>query len=852
MKSKKEYEAMSSKEKQGILAKIKSWLKNGVKKILLPLANSYLGRKLDANKFIIDIGGVSATNGDIVSISITEEQACIYDKAEIMRELKFCLYHELSHVLYTDNNEYVEGINILRRVFTDFAAKLNLFFIDKDLNPICADLMNSIEDGRIENLLCITYIGAKKHRDWSRLIEWNSCPVEESVPLYIDIRNSVLIMSTMGILPKNFTNKYPVGSKVYEDVLSFAEDIGRFVVSDTIKQGFPFIESLALKLAPYITDYLGLTEEEYKANKPKYSEEELKEIARRAAEQARNHRGNSSQNVSNSRQPKNGPIVSILQDKDTEDGSKGGAEKPDVVVDLRKKPPKADIPEEPKEDDPYYYRPDDLDNPENEDNSDEESSNQQGSNSSNKDTSSGQNSSKGSKIKEDDDKSSDDNCSSSTSNNDANDEGKEGAASSDNDSNDMLDNESDEKLSNGSSNEEVNEELDDNTSEGYSADEGLNEKLDAESCNSENGMSMNMDNISAEESSTSEEKGETSSNQGLDGIRNEGASLPDQQSMEELIKEALNDVCEASEREVLSEVKRANKEEASWNISEESAMPLSSENIKELSDMFGSYGEYVQTIDYRTIGNNLSCPEDIKTKGHRLAAKIDKIIKAKSSPARRDCRTGLVDTTNLGKFISGQTDFYKQDAVNRPVDIACLILKDDSGSMSGENEEKALEVLAELEECFKKLDKSIKLRMQAFSTSGGETMKVIKDFDDNIKSKSYTYSFHSCSRPNGGNNDAFSISLATDIIAKRKEKQKLMIIVSDGAPCCSTELVKKAVARARQMGIFVISILIGRQRDIEYNWNLFQSMYEQNLLAGSLDTMGDSMFKFIKKFVASL
>ena len=131
-------------------------------------------------------------------------------------------------------------------------------------------------------------------------------------------------------------------------------------------------------------------------------------------------------------------------------------------------------------------------------------------------------------------------------------------------------------------------------------------------------------------------------------------------------------------------------------------------------------------------------------------------------------------------------------------------------------------------------------------------MKVIKDFDDDDKSKSYTYSFHRQSSPSGSNNDAFSIALATDILAKRKEKDKLLIIVSDGAPCCDTELVKKAVVRARSMGIFVISILIGSKGDIESNWNTFQSMYERNLLAGSLDTMGDSLFKFIKNFVAGL
>lgn len=54
------------------------------------------------------------------------------------------------------------------------------------------------------------------------------------------------------------------------------------------------------------------------------------------------------------------------------------------------------------------------------------------------------------------------------------------------------------------------------------------------------------------------------------------------------------------------------------------------------------------------------------------------------------------------------------------------------------------------------------------------------------------------------------------------------------------------------MGIFVISILIGTERDVNANWNTFVSMYGKNLLAGSLDNLGNQMFKFLKKFADSI
>ena len=79
--------------------------------------------------------------------------------------------------------------------------------------------------------------------------------------------------------------------------------------------------------------------------------------------------------------------------------------------------------------------------------------------------------------------------------------------------------------------------------------------------------------------------------------------------------------------------------------------------------------------------------------------------------------------------------------------------------MQGKNENSAMEVLAELEETFKEL--KFPLRMQAFSTMGHENSKIIKSWNDTDRSKNYSWSFHCSSYPDGGNNDAYSIALAT-------------------------------------------------------------------------------------------
>lgn len=315
--------------------------------------------------------------------------------------------------------------------------------------------------------------------------------------------------------------------------------------------------------------------------------------------------------------------------------------------------------------------------------------------------------------------------------------------------------------------------------------------------------------------------------------------------------EALGEIEEEAEIEDSRDVERANRDTSSWersSIVENDGLPLSQEKITCLAKEFG--GGSITVQDFRTMPRSEKAPADLVAKGKRLAKKIDTIFNRKSVKDKRDVKYGLVDSQNLGKFITGQQDFYRQDGRKVSPDIACLILKDDSGSMQGKNENSAMEVLAELEETFKEL--KFPLRMQAFSTMGHENSKIIKSWNDTDRSKNYSWSFHCSSYPDGGNNDAYSIALATDVLAQRKEKNKLLIVVSDGAPCCSTELVKKAVCRAQTMGIFVISILIGTERDVNANWNTFVSMYGKNLLAGSLDNLGNQMFKFLKKFADSI
>lgn len=840
------------------LNNIKNWLRVGVKKILNTLAAGYIRTVLGHSSKVsleLGVGNESYNSDDKILVSLTEEEAENLPKEDLMKILKFKTYHEVSHFLFTDDEEYREGMKIILEEFQKEADGRGLLLIKQVVDQV-HDLMNSVEDGRIENILCRIYPGAKKHRDWYRLSEWKEGAVREKAHEIIDLRNVVLTIATLGILTNGYEAKYPQGTVMFETAMKLAAPISSFVQAGEIKDGYEAIRKIAKIVAPWYVGTFGVTEEEYNrlASAEKYSQQDLRRLAEKIAEQERNNKG---QAQKEGKPSGNGPVVSVLKDDDTpaENGEEntGEGEKPDLIVDLRKNPPKADNSEGADDKDaPMYYRPDDLEQPESNNDSDSErDSSSQGNASEDKSSekSDGENASKGASFDEENDPSKGSGCPDSK---DSDDLSKEDSSS--------KENKSSQKSSGKKSSEGKSEDKKDVSEASGEKSEDSKEDISGESKESKSGDSKNSTKKSEDSSKESENSGDSKENSEDSGSSarkdsKEGGTseyrLPSPEDFTSRVDEALGEIEEEAEIEDSRDVERANRDTSSWeksSIVENDGLPLSQEKITCLAKEFG--GGSITVQDYRTSPRSTKAPADLVAKGKRLAKKIDTIFNRKSVKDKRDVKYGLVDSQNLGKFITGQQDFYRQDGRKVAPDIACLILKDDSGSMQGANEDSAMEVLAELEETFKEL--KFPLRMQAFSQMGGENSKIIKSWNDTDRSKNYSWSFHCSSYPNGGNNDAYSIALATDVLAQRKEKNKLLIVVSDGAPCCSTELVKKAVCRAQTMGIFVISILIGSEGAVRANWNTFVSMYGKNLLAGSLDNLGNQMFKFLKKFADSI
>lgn len=251
-------------------------------------------------------------------------------------------------------------------------------------------------------------------------------------------------------------------------------------------------------------------------------------------------------------------------------------------------------------------------------------------------------------------------------------------------------------------------------------------------------------------------------------------------------------------------------------------------------------------------------PSDTMVKAAKLHRSLEKILKNRRREQRGQ-RKGVLDQRALWKVGTKSSEiFYRK---GRPQDADCAVfeLVDNSGSMSGVKSKIARTVAGALEVA---LDGLAALKISLFSVGwsgfcgdGAVLHHTVKDFRDKAK-KNLSYAFGSLTDGSviagGGNKDGYSIRMATAELLKRKEKNKILIIVSDGEPTdynggvpAGVEDVKKAVAEAKKAGIIVVAFLIG-DRDYVTNHNKrHREMYGKSLICCETENM---LYEFEKLF----
>lgn len=349
-----------------------------------------------------------------------------------------------------------------------------------------------------------------------------------------------------------------------------------------------------------------------------------------------------------------------------------------------------------------------------------------------------------------------------------------------------------------------------------------------------NGSSSSDDNENGDESSS----GNGSSDSEDDSDEGEeGASKSDESDMKDAASE--------SEEEKTSEQQEAEKEvkrqEAAQREGKSIGLPAKPKTVPAPVEGYENVGFKEQLREYPV---DKALPSQYNNMAQSFRREIRKILQKKKSMTMRGMRSGSVDGSQLTKLIFADTKIFRRQKEEKPLDAVIYILQDNSGSM-GDSETSSraycCAAAAIVEEGFRG---ACPVKITAFDEYGEVIHRIVKDFDETSSSSSFSWSFfdHDCC--GGGNFDAYSIKVATREILERPEKQKILIVASDGLPCCPVSDVKKAVEDARRSGIVTIGLFLDGEAPEEFTY-----MYGNGSLATTPEQVCSELPRVIKNAV---
>jgi hypothetical protein len=243
---------------------------------------------------------------------------------------------------------------------------------------------------------------------------------------------------------------------------------------------------------------------------------------------------------------------------------------------------------------------------------------------------------------------------------------------------------------------------------------------------------------------------------------------------------------------------------------------------------------------------DIPLPFVIEEQARTLRDKVKRIFKPKKTGAYKNKTKGRVTPEKLFTLAINEGNCFEVKKKPKKFSGCCYVLQDNSGSMgSGRNSKRmfASEATARIEYAFKDF---MPLKIVAFDEGGKIVHEVIKNWNDNFH-YSCSYNFFHKGRSGCCNADYHDITIATEELLARPEREKILIVISDGLPCgtkgCNgspNEAVHEAVEYARARGIKVVGIYID---DVvkDADRKAYEAMYGTSCVFTDTDHVGDEL-----------
>lgn len=257
------------------------------------------------------------------------------------------------------------------------------------------------------------------------------------------------------------------------------------------------------------------------------------------------------------------------------------------------------------------------------------------------------------------------------------------------------------------------------------------------------------------------------------------------------------------------------------------------------------YAGLTFTETYITPGGG-RLPPAFAERAKALHHRLDKLLRQQRERSASQ-RTGALSQRELWKIPLDAKDVFRRKAPPSKRETAFYLLIDRSGSMGagigGGNSKlfTALATAAVLEEALKGIAYT---KIVAFD-GGTNAVEhcVIKDFDQKEIGSRCMDAMTQIAAGNG-NKDGYSIRAAALDLAKRTERRKILMVLSDGLPSGyfseaeAIDDVRTAVQAARRRGLLVIPIIYTARTD--ENVDAYRRMYEKSMIfADSVGMLGE-------------
>lgn len=333
-------------------------------------------------------------------------------------------------------------------------------------------------------------------------------------------------------------------------------------------------------------------------------------------------------------------------------------------------------------------------------------------------------------------------------------------------------------------------------------------------------------------------------------------------SMDEIVKSAIKESEETIAEEEYENIIQADFDDMmeQKRIKEEEAKQegLSEDDKEEILDYYRNLdtsnrdGDWDVPLKFhKNKYNTKDAPQSIKLEAKKMEKEFKSILINKKAQSVRNKRRGKLDTNSLWKLQQRDYRLFEKKSAPNNTDYVFYLLVDGSGSMSDANKFiEAYRATALVEESLKKI---VPLKIVQFDCGDCINHYIVKDFDNNEGNKSWT--FVNKAHPRNCNMDGYSVRVALTELKKRKEKKKVLIVLSDGQPngCGSyyggraERDVKEAIRSGRKDGVSIFNIMFGSERQREQLIESFKFMYENGIISCSPENIGRELLRIVKR-----